>query len=58
MGIRPSITQEKYIAKRNYGGFAHTMNNTDFADHFAGTETFYFFGTGRIKDVYTHGQRA
>ena len=53
MGIRPSITQEKYIAKRNNGGFAHTMTNGDFADHFAGTETFYFFGTGRISDVYT-----
>jgi hypothetical protein len=53
MGIRPSITQEQFIAKRNQGGFPKTLNNADFANHFAGTETFYFFGTPRIRDKFT-----
>jgi len=53
IGIRPSITQDSYIAKRNRGSFPKTLTNADFANHFSGKDTFYFFGTPRISDDYT-----
>ena len=37
----------------NRGRFTDKLNNEDFRRHFRSLETFYFFGTPRVKDEYT-----
>lgn len=52
IGIFPSLKKKQFIARYNAHCFDH-LSNADFELHFQGEETFYFFGTPRIKDEYT-----
>lgn len=52
IGIFPSLKKKQFIARYNAGWF-DSLSNEDFGQHFQGEQTFYFFGTPRIKDEYT-----
>ncbi len=53
IGVRPSVNTRQFIDRYNRGWFTDKLNNEDFRLHFQSLETFYFFGTPRIKDEYT-----
>jgi hypothetical protein len=47
IGPRPSSTKEKFVARYNNHIFKHTIRklaNYDYAAHFSGDQTFYFYG--------------
>ncbi len=52
-GVFPSHDKRTFIDRYNRGWFTDTLNNHDFQRHFQSLDTFYFFGTPRIKDEYT-----
>jgi hypothetical protein len=51
-GIFPSLNKQEFMRRYNAGWFSR-LSNEDFHLHFQGEETFYFFGTPRIKAEYT-----
>jgi hypothetical protein len=52
IGVRPNLSAKQFIQRYNVGWF-DSLSNADFDLHFQGEETFYFFGTPRIKAEYT-----
>src|SRR5690606_817328 len=46
VGVRPSMTKEALVGSWNCGRPLLKLANYDFLDHYAGKETYYFFGNG------------
>lgn len=52
-GVRPSNTINQFRSRWNLGHRLARLANYQFADHFAGAATYYFFGSGDPKTTHT-----
>lgn len=52
IGIFPSLSKDQFIQRYNAGWFSG-LSNEDFERHQHGDDTFYFFGTPKVKDEFT-----